>query len=120
MRLRRTLQAVTLAAAAAVPTLLAGAPAQAQAPVLEATACDRQVCVGYDGDKNGYYASATGFGYYGHVDLWGPGITFRNSPSKQDPSISANGVGSTWLCAHGWKEQSGNFIDMGFPCVWVS
>jgi hypothetical protein len=118
MRLRRTLQAVTLAAAAALPTLLASAPAQATA--LDGSACDRQVCVGYQGNQNGFYASTTGFGYYGHVDLWGPGISFRNSPTKQDPSTSANGIGSTWLCAHGWEEKNGNLIDMGFPCVWVS
>jgi hypothetical protein len=117
MKLRRTLLATAMVATGMLPGLFLSTPASAT--VLDGSKCDRQVCVGFEGSKNGFYASATGFGYWGHVDLWGPGVSFRNSTSKQDPSTSANGIGSGWLCAHGWEEKNGNFNDMGFPCVEV-
>ncbi len=117
MRLRKTLLSLSVAAAL-VPVMSLGAPAQAKT-ALSGSKCDRQVCVGFDGDRNGFFASATGISYYGHVDLWGPGVSFRNSPTFQNPSTSANGIGAGWLCAHGWKHENGNYIDMGFPCIEV-
>ncbi|MFF0574747.1 hypothetical protein ACFY19_05455 [Streptosporangium saharense] len=117
MNLRKTLLSLS-ALAALVPAVALGAPAQAET-ALSGTVCDRQVCVGYDGNKNGFFASTTGISFYGHVDLWGPGLSFRHSPDMQNPSTSANGIGSGWLCAHGWKHENGNFVDMGFPCVEV-
>ncbi|GAA3071177.1 hypothetical protein [Streptosporangium carneum] len=116
MRLRKTLLSLT-ALAALVPTVALSAPAQAQ--TASRVSCAGEVCVEYSGSKNGFYAVTHGFGFYGHVDLWGPGVSFRHSPDMQDPGVGANGIGAGWLCAHGWKHENGNFIDMGFPCVEV-
>ncbi len=119
MRLRKTLLSLS-ALAALVPVVSLSAPAQAQtARAASKIACDREVCVEYSGDKNGFYGITHGFGFYGHVDLWGPGVSFRHSPDGQDPGVGANGIGAGWLCAHGWKHENGNYIDMGFPCVEV-
>ncbi|MEV4091647.1 hypothetical protein [Streptosporangium saharense] len=123
MRLRKTLLSLS-ALAALAPALTLGSPARASAPagsaaLLPKLACAGEVCVEFSGDRNGFRAMAQGFGFFGHVDLWGPGVSFRHSPDMQDPTTSANGLGSGWLCAHGWKHENGNFVDMGFPCVEV-
>ncbi|KZB83614.1 hypothetical protein [Amycolatopsis regifaucium] len=77
-------------------------------------------CISFVGTRNSYAAFARGAGYFGHVDLWGPGITFKQTGDENNPVIQGDGLGTGWLCAHGWAPVgSGHYVDMGFPCVFV-
>lgn len=130
----------------AVPLLLLGSASAASAdPVPQATGwtCDGDVCIRYvppttvapldnsgcsvdtcidvRGDAGGY--SALGYAeedYYGHVDLWGPGMPFRNGPEGRRPTVAGNGRGVGSACAQGWAALGGGrYESRGLPCVSV-
>jgi len=103
-------------ATAAVPGLIVGtaAPASADDSYCRPPDAHERTCIQFRGDKNGFRALAYAVNYYGHVDIWGPGITFEHSATGTDPKIAKNGSGRGWLCAYRWPPPAnGRFIDMG-------
>ncbi|SFJ65167.1 hypothetical protein SAMN04489731_1291 [Amycolatopsis regifaucium] len=127
MKPRKATTVAALAAAALVSVLMLSTPAAAST-LGSGYSCSPngsaspRTCVAFSGDSTrGYRAIAVGTDYFGHVDLWGPGVSFRNSPTSSDPYTDQEGaLGSGWLCAHGWAHLSnGSYLDMGMPCVWV-
>ncbi|RBQ21046.1 hypothetical protein DP939_08310 [Spongiactinospora rosea] len=115
-----TIKRIAAIAAVAAAVLLP-LPQAASAQALDIKEkCTGKTCIYYSGTgAGGFYAIASGKDFYGHVDLWGPGITFRNSPTATNPSTDAHGLGSGWVCARGWAHSGGQYIEMGWPCVHV-
>ncbi len=59
-------------------------------------------------------------GFYGHIDVWGPGIPRHNDGDRFRPNNTVRGYGSGWLCAEGWQLNSdGSWSSVGLPCVFV-
>lgn len=88
---------------------------------LDASGCSVDTCIDVHGNAGAY--SAVGYAdedYYGHVDLWGPGMPFRNGPTGRRPTVSGNGHGVGSACAQGWASLGGGrFESKGLPCISV-
>ncbi|MEV4754938.1 hypothetical protein AB0J86_07475 [Micromonospora sp. NPDC049559] len=94
-------------------------PQGAAAAPLDDSGCSRDTCIEMYGGAGGY--SAIGYAddyFYGHVDLWGPGLPFRNGPEGPSPTVSGNGRGVGAVCAQGWASiGGGRYESRGLPCV---
>jgi hypothetical protein len=120
--IRRRLGGLLTTTAAAVSMFLI--PGSAEASVL---ACDYgtnfqvriQFChIGgriFDGE-----GLNIGDGFYGHIDVWGPGIARHHDGDRFRPNNTVRGEGSGYLCAEGWRRNNdGSWSSVGLPCVFV-
>lgn len=96
-------------------------PPEAVAP-LDADGCSVDTCISVFGAAAGY--SAVGYAdddWYGHVDLWGPGMPRGNSGDHFRPTTNSSGRGVGAACAEGWASLGGGrYESVGLPCVQVS
>ncbi|MEO6082199.1 MAG: hypothetical protein ABIQ18_03750 [Umezawaea sp.] len=116
----------SLALAVATTAGLAVAPGVANATSPAACPTDYgtnfQVRVQYCGSQNGYTAEAFNIGseFWGHIEIWGPGINRQNGPDGPRPSVRVNGFGRGDLCAQGWRRNdNGSWSSVGLPCVTI-
>lgn len=118
----KPLRAGFVLAAILVASTMLTAPANAKS---EQIGCDygtnHQVRVECWGTAAGYTAAGLALtDFYGHIDLWGPGIPRRSGPNGTRPTVSASGHGEGWVCAEGWRLNSdGTWSSVGLPCIYV-
>lgn len=95
-------------------------PDGAVAP-LDADGCSVDTCIAVRGSAGSYSAIGSveeGETYYGHIDLWGPGMEFRNGPEGPNPTVTGSGSGVGAACAQGWAALGGGrYESKGLPCV---
>lgn len=92
---------------------------QDTATPLDNDGCSEETCISVFGAAGGY--SAVGHAdddWFGHVDLWGPGMPFGNSGDHFRPTTNASGRGVGAACAQGWASLGGGrYESKGLPCV---
>jgi hypothetical protein len=91
------------------------------APSVEDWGCSGDTCVFFDLNPGGGYhgwANLNG-GWHGHVDIWGPGISFHSGDGFP-PFVDGNGIGQGNLCAQGWSFDGVSWHSHGLACVWVN
>jgi len=99
---------------------------------LDAQGCTEgteNVCITVVGDATGYQVTATGNGFFGHIEFVGPGINseFKNGPIPPEDNLhwEATGIGRGQVCAIGWKhierpDGSIDYQEIGPACEKVS
>jgi hypothetical protein len=128
--MQRMFLALSALAVVALPGVAMGAPALAAGGTVEgdwkcvgppaAPDSGPVVCVSWIGVRDDFHGYARGSGYFGHIDLYGPGMGLKQTPDMNNPTRDAHGIGEGWLCAHGWRPAVSGYEDMGWPCVYVS
>ncbi|WP_447190305.1 hypothetical protein [Streptosporangium sp. G12] len=83
--------------------------------------CSLDTCIEVFGSAVRWSATAYGEGgWYGHVDLWGPGHPRHSGPNGRNPTVTGTGKGVGSVCAQGWESLGGGrYASKGLPCVWV-
>lgn len=85
----------------------------------DADGCSVDTCISVFGTAGGY--SAVGYAdddWYGHVDLWGPGMPKHGTGDHSRPTSNGTGKGVGAACAEGWaSDGGGRYHSVGLPCV---
>lgn len=138
---KKTGAAVAIAAAvlSLTPAAAAGASVASATPAHAAarpgplgpkdSAEDRGVRIWREYTGSGYqiWAEATrDNAFFGHFHLWGPGadVNIPTSPPfevwwpVETPTQRANGSGSGWACAEGWR-LTDHYESIGRPCIQI-
>lgn len=83
--------------------------------------CSGSVCVTVVGNgSSGYSTSGQGYGFYGHIQVFGPGLQYTGGEAY-NPAAAGSGHGDGTTCAVGWMAiTGGGHTNVGEPCEHVS
>ncbi|HEY4453037.1 MAG TPA: hypothetical protein VGN81_01895 [Pseudonocardiaceae bacterium] len=94
---------------------------EAVAKPADAHGCNGAVCVTVVGRAaTGYSTSGSGYGFYGHVQVYGPNLQTTGAEAY-NPVASGSGWGAGQTCAVGWQAVTGGgHTQVGKACETVS